>query len=219
MKIISLPRLRLSNLQTLTLRLLEFCKGITQINEQTQKVEACFAPFSESMTKEEASAADKQELDKVRDNLISGFFRDVSAELHFPHELPETVTAVSELHALLQKYGGRMIRQPLDMETATVINLLTEVEQLNLTALNGEGLLRWPPLIKEANNKFIEASNTYISDTVESAELEAASKLAPTLIEAIEDLFKKLYAHVLISEDSQLTKLHTQLEELVESFK
>jgi hypothetical protein len=171
------------------------------------------------MTKDEASASEKYALDKVRDDLISGFFKDIAAESYFPHENQETATVVSELNKIADKYGLEITRLSYNIETATVINMLSDIDKLDLSPLNGDGLLRWPPLIREANDKFVTASNTFVSDTVESAEMAAASKLAPELRKQLEELFKELFAHAVLNKDAEIIKLHTTIDELVDSFK
>ncbi len=47
----------------------------------------------------------------------------------------------------------------------------------------------------------------------------AATKSAPDLIDALEALYTMLFAHIKLTQDSELIKTQAQLKELVDSFR
>ena len=152
MEIITLPRLRNAELQIVCESSLTICQPLTIIQEVREKVEKEFAPFKAGMLKVQASAGDKKNLDKERDRYVLGFFGNVKAEEYFPHEKKAAQNVVAELIKVVNKYGGKITRLPLNEETATIDNMIGEVDKLDLSSLSEANLLRWLPLIVNANN-------------------------------------------------------------------
>ncbi len=74
--------------------------------------------------------------------MLIGFVEDVKAETYFPHEDVASKNAVLELNKVVNKYGGRISRLPLNEETAAIDNLIKEVDKLDLSALETANLMR-----------------------------------------------------------------------------
>ena len=207
----------MAQLQTVGDSSVEICKPIPEVEPAVSLVETALADFKEGMLKDKASAAQKKVLDLIRDRLLSGFMYDVKAEQLFPYEDETEKEALTDLLHIVNKYGTGVGRLPLNEETAVIDNLLTDVEDLELTPLQPSGVLRWIPLLKDANSAFKAASQEYLTDSVRDMEEASASERAPVLVDALEALYAKLFAHIQLSPTESLTKAYAELEELVDS--
>jgi hypothetical protein len=215
MVIIKIPKMKMAQLQTVGDSSIKICEPIPEVEPAVNQVKTALAAFKEGMLKDKASAAKKRELDLIRDKLLSGFMHDVKAEQLFPYEDETEKETLTDLLHLVNKYGARVIRLPQHEETAVIDNLLTNVEELEHSSLQSSGVLRWIPLLKEANNAFKAASQEYLTDSVRDKEEPSASELAPALIDALEALYAMLFAHVRLSPNEIFTKAYAELGELV----
>ena len=89
MKMITLPRLRLAQLQSLTESLLGICNDIPALAKPVEEVSVLFPEFKEAMLKEQASATNKKTRDKSRDGFISGLMYGIESEMCYPHTSQE----------------------------------------------------------------------------------------------------------------------------------
>jgi hypothetical protein len=217
MDIIRIPKMKMAQLQTVGDSSVEICKSIPEVEPAVSQVETALTGFKEGMLKDKASAAKKKESDLIRDRLLSGFMHDVKAEQLFPYKDETEKEALTNLLNLITKYGASISRLPQHEETAVIDNLVTNVEELELAPLQSSGVLRWIPLLKEANNAFKAASQEYLTDSVRDMEEASASERAPALIDALEALYAMLFAHIRISQSESLINAYAKLEELIDS--
>ncbi|TAJ14273.1 hypothetical protein DMA11_06165 [Marinilabiliaceae bacterium JC017] len=217
MEIINLPRLRVKELQTLSENSLSICDGITELKPAIDLVQTTLNAFKRGMLKEQASAANKKELDADRAIYISCFFKNVSAEKHDPTLIPEVRETLERMCQITDKYGTKITRLSYNEETAAVDNLLTELKQIDTQAID-KGVMRWIPLIEKANNDFKAANDAYIAERAKADSIESATSLAPTLQHALEELFTQMFAHAKLSTNEPIRIAYAELETLVKSF-
>jgi uncharacterized cupin superfamily protein len=197
---------------------IEICENIPELTEPLEEVKTVLNPFKEGMRKANVYSTERNLKDKVRDNFTSAFMQCAKGEKDFPYENDEVISAVEGLAAVLEKYSAKVTKLPLDEETAALDNMLAEVDKLNLTALEGRDILRWPAIIKEANEEFKSVSGNFIEDNVQANEILAASKIAPQLRSEIEKLYVKLFSLINIHANEEHIKAYAQLQEIVKSF-
>ena len=219
MDIIRLPRLRISELQTLTESALKICEPLTEVAEFRQKVEDEFANFKEGVLKNYVTTEAKATIDKERDRYNSGFCYEIKAEFNYPYEDTAAIETVKSLRAHYKKYGFKVNRLPLNEETAALDNSMEEAEAIDLTPLANAAIGRWIPLIKEANQRFKVVIGEIIEDSAEAAQLESASVLAPGLVVAIESLIVQIFSAIHIAPTDALAKAYTELDTLVDSYR
>ena len=217
MELLNLPRLRMKELQSVAESTLRICVNITELQPATQQVNTHLEAFKKGMLKEQASAADKKELDKERDRLLSGFMQDLKAEQYFPHQELATVDTLNKVLEITQKYGVRIYKLSYSEESSAIDNILSELEQVDTQALDN-GITRWIPLIKTANNHFKTANSTYISNQVKADVTDSASALAPDLRQALEGIYTLLFAHTKITATEPILNAYRELEILIKSF-
>ncbi len=216
MDIISIPQLKLGQLQSLTESSLSITASLTAVVVERQKVEDAFNTFLEGMKKEGANS-DKSTLDKTRDNLLAGFFFSVKAEEYFPNGDESVAAALKQLRELTESYGFKITRLPYDEETSAIDNLISRVEAIDLTTLGH--VARWLELIKTANENFKEASKDYLEQRVDSAALDSASEAAPVLLTQLENLYTMLFANAKVSVDDAQIRAYSELSELVNTYR
>jgi len=215
LEMLSVPRVRVAQLQSLAEDALTICCNHGQLRAATEKVHALLNDFKAGMQRQPASAAVKAELDKVRDRLISGLFFQIRAEEYFPHESPEDKAHQANLSVLKKKYNSTITNLPLDEQTAAVDNLLDELQTINIAQFANGRVQVWMPLILEANNKFKSAAQGYISETAEATGKPSATAKAPQLMAALNAMFSMMYAYAQVSGDAALLKSYTELQVLV----
>ena len=219
MKLIKTPRLRLAQLQTFTESIIEICIPIPSLAPTLSKITGILNAFKEGMVKGQASAEEKQILDYQRDKLNSGFLTAIDGESNFPHEDEAVKEALAALIETVDKYGFEINRLTNNEETAQIDNMLTDISEINLEPLTSTGILRWIPLIMDANENYKNASGDYNTDRAELASIDAASKLVPELRNSLNGLFSMLYASILLEPTDELNKAYTEIEALVKSSK
>lgn len=218
-ELISVPRMRVAQLQSLAENTLTIGIRHSQLQVAVQKVHAELDGYKAGMLKHSASAAEKAELDKVRDRFATGLFHLIRSEECFPYESSEDKALMSHLTALNKKYSPAITRLPLDEKTASLDNLLSELQILDLSKIANGRIKVWVPLIQNANNKYKSAAQGYISESAETSGIPSASAKAPQLIGALNALYSTMYAHVQISGDVALLKSYNELQMLINAAK
>lgn len=215
MQMITVPKLRMAQLQTFTEGILKTTANLTEVAPQVADVESKLTVFLDGMTKATASS-NKSVLDRTRDELNSGFFKGVESEQMYPHT-PEVASVLRQVVSITSQYGFGLNRLSYDEQTAQTDNMIKELEKLDLTSL--PNITRWLAPIKAANAEFKSISEAYYKDLTAAGETSAASNAAPALTDAINALFTMLFAHVQISGSEALTTAYKELITQVEAFK
>lgn len=215
MKMITVPTLRMAQLQSLSEKAISITENLPEVAPQVAESKALYETFKDGMTREEASS-DKRTLDRTRDNLNSGYFKAVECEQSFPHE-SAVVQVLDRVVKITENYGFGLNRMTYDEQTAQTDNMLKELEALDLSAL--PSLSRWLAPIKDANDNFKKVADEYFQGLNASAETTAASKAALPLTEALNNLFTLLFAHAKVSGSAELTSAYKELITLVGTYK
>ncbi|UOB18673.1 DUF6261 family protein [Abyssalbus ytuae] len=215
MEAISIPQLRLGQLQTLTEQTLELTKGIEQVTTYVAAVEEAFEPFLAGMLKDSAES-DKKPLDTIRDQYLSGLFIGVRSETHYPHDTAQLVV-LEKLQHMADKYGFKISKLPYDEETAAIDNLLAELETVDLQGM--PQLARWIEKIKAANEDFKASSKEYLEGTVRSSATKSATAVAPALVAALDNLYTMLFAYTTVTADETIATAYQELSELVDTYR
>lgn len=219
MELLTLPKLRLNQLQTVSEYCLEICSESTQLEVAVGNVNAQLILFKAGMTKEKASAADKKELDYDRDNLTLNFIKAVKAESNFPYEDTTTIDTINQVLKVINSYGTKVTRLSYNEESAGIDNLVSDLNKIDLTPLADSGLARWIPIIDDANTAFKDAVKEYIGDSVQSNLIDAASTVAPSLIDALDALFSMIYAYLKIEYSEELETAYSKIQILLNSYR
>jgi hypothetical protein len=219
MKLIIVPRLRLTLLQTLTEATIKICKNIFSLSASLVLVEDALNSFKKGMVKDPASAKGKKRLDYHRDEYVTGFMGNVQSEQKFPHQDLALLKVLAELLEVVKKYGLNIKRLRVDQETAAIDNMMADIADLDITPLEPTGLTRWIPVVEQANADYKEAASDFISDTTESANTLAATLQAPQLEDTLEGFYAMAFAQLKMSPTEELSKAYAELETLVDSMK
>ena len=215
-KMIAVPRLRLAELQTLTESTLSIAAPVPVVAEELSALQATFDKFLEGLQKDRA-ASDKATLDKTRDQIISGFLLHVRAEDNFPYDDATFRNTIRNIRRITERYGFAITRLPYNEQSAQVDNMLGELEKIDMTGL--ELLSRWFTPIREANEAFKAAADTFVQDIAATAQQDAASTIAPELLTNLESLFTMMFAHAQVSPTEELTKAYLELSVLVDNYR
>jgi hypothetical protein len=217
-ELLKLPRLRNAQLQVAANGTIEHCKQFSELKEKLEEVNRFFEPFKEGMRKASVIGTERKQKDKVRDDYTSALMNCTIAEKLIPTDDEQVIAALENLTAVLDKYSFSVTRLPLDEETAELDNMLAEIDRLDLSALEGRDILRWPVLIKAANEDFKVVSGDFIEDNVEAKEILAASKIAPDLSHALDKVYVKLFSLINVHEKEEHIKSYLQIQEIIKSF-
>lgn len=215
-KMIAIPRLKLAQLQTLTESTLSIAAPVTVVADQLTALQTTFDKFLEGLQKDRA-ASDKATLDKTRDQLISGFMLHVRAEDSFPYSDEAISNTIRSIRRITERHGFAITRLPYNEQSAQVDNLLGELEKIDMTGL--EVLSRWLTPIREANEAFKTAADTFVQDVAATAQLDAATTIAPDLLTDLESLFTMMFAHAQVSPTDELSKAYLELSVLVDDYR
>ncbi|WP_258097631.1 DUF6261 family protein [Marinoscillum pacificum] len=215
MKMITVPQLRIAQLQTFTEGVLSTTANLSEVSAQVADVQAHFDAFKEGMIRAKA-ISDKPMLDRTRDSLNSGFFKSVEAEQLFPHK-GGAKELLDDLVKITSEYGFRLYRMTYDEQTAQTDNMLKELEGLKLGPL--PAVSRWIAPLKAANDAFKATTVEYFKDVTASGDTEAATSTAPALTDSINKLFTMLFAHVQISGSEALIQAYKELITQVDAYK
>ncbi|MCU4174832.1 DUF6261 family protein [Carboxylicivirga sp. N1Y90] len=213
MELIKLPRVRLNQLHWIAEESIRICSPFTVLVDDIANVTGILGKFTEGQKKPSASAAEKLMLDKKRDRIIMGFLTHIKAEMNFPYTKDQLVY-MNDLFNIKKKYTG-VTRISQTEETAAVDTMLEELNGINAAAFNGNGLKRWILLIKEANDNYKNAIGEYIDNQTDTKVIISASKYAPVLIGALEELYKRMFGHIMVSNEAEMIKAYQNIEVLV----
>ena len=216
MELINLPRLRHKELQSVAESTLRICANISEAQPALAKVNTHLEAFKQGMLKEQASAADKSELDKQRDRLLSGFMQNLKAEKYFPHQDKDVVEVLDQIAQVTRKHGPRITKLSYSEETSAIDNLLTEIGKIDTEVLD-TSITRWIPLIQSTNNDFKSVNSSFISDRAKATNMDSATDLAPLLHESIEGFLTLLFAHTKITATEPILTAYRELEIVIKS--
>lgn len=216
MELIKLPQMRLAQLQSFTDSTLSITTPLPEVSTQVQRIQAAYTEFLKGMTKTNA-ASDKKTLDKTRDLVNAGFFKNVEAEQLFPYSDMPTLSALAKVVNITNKYGFGLNRLPFDEQTAETDNMLNELNGLDLSTL--PTLSRWIAPMTEANNQFRAFTLTYLEDVTTTNSTQAAYLVAKPLEDALNELFTVLFASVVVAKTEPLQQAYAQLITLCDNYK
>ena len=219
MHLISLPRLRMKELQTLAENSIKICQPIEEVKPALQQVESALAAFIQGMLKDKSTGVSKKTLDKRRDYAISGFFNVIKAEKYFPHEDENVVEAIIKLSAIINRFGLDIIRLPYDEETSAVDNMIAEIKEFESYDLLDVSVTRWIPVIEKLNEEFKTASKEFITAKTVLNNRDSATTLAPYLTEALEGLYTMMFAYLKIGNNEAINKAYNEVNTLVDGLK
>lgn len=219
MELLTLPRLRNQQLQTVSEDSFKICNGLPQLEDPLAKLNQKLELFKVGMTKEKASASNKKELDNDRDNLTVNFIKAVFAESQFPYTDQLAVEALNQVVKVVKNYGFKITRLSFNEESAALDNLISDLKKIDFTPLAASGLSRWIPLIEEANKQFKDAVKEYIDSSANTTLVDSATAVAPSLMDALESLYTMLYAHLKLNATKELEMAYAQLQILLNSYR
>lgn len=217
MNLIVIPKMRMNQLQSLAEQCYNICKPIPALADATKELRKEHTSFIESMQKDKASKYDKRISDNNRDAVITGFYGAIRAEQYYPHTDPKTKETLEVLARTAFKYGKSITKLSYNEETATIDNILSELKELDLSPLKNSDLVRWIPLLEEANKDFKKVASDFSKGTSAASFVSAAVKQAPILENALKKLLALMFSHITISQDTQITKAYNEINLLIDS--
>lgn len=218
MELIVLPRLSLNHLQTISEESIKLCEAIPELDAAISKVNEVLDPFKEGMLKESLTAEEKKSMDTERDRFTRGFIKSVRNELLFNHPKENVINALKQLNKVVDKYGLEITRLPLNAETAAIDNLLSDVEQIDISSLNNTGINRWIPKIKDSNDAFKLANRDYNAKATNNNEIDSATSIAPVLRKSVNGLYAMLFGLIMMSPSDELSATYKQLQTLIDTY-
>ncbi len=217
MELLTLPDLRLGQLQTVGESSIDICKDFTELAPELVKVNGSFDTFRQGMLRDKASAEKKRELDLSRDHKVSGFMNVTFEEKKFPNKDEAVLNTHKKLLKIINNYGRKITRLSRAEETAAIDNLLADIAMMDVTPLVPTGIPRWIPEIATANEEYKKAAKEYIDDSTDDDAIKSASSLAPALEDDLDDLYAMLYATIKRTPSKELKKAYAKLEKLIDS--
>lgn len=216
MKLLTLPDLRLGQLQTVGESSIDICKDFTELAPELAKVNASFADFKAGMSRDKTTAEKKRKLDKSRDHKVSGFSNVVFEEKKFPNKDEAILSSLKDLLKIVNNYGRKITRLSRAEETAAIDNMLADIAKIDVTPLIPTGIPRWIPEIAKANEEYKKGAAEYIDGSTEDDVIKSASNLAPALEDDLEELYAMLYATIKRTPSKELKKAYAKLEKLID---
>lgn len=217
MELITLPKMRINQMQAFAEKCITICKPFKALAPAIKAVENVYESFVESMQKDKASEYDKKEFDRKRDAILTGFYGAIRSEKNFPHTDSNAIETLETLVDAAFKYGTKVSKLSYDEETATIDNILSEVKNLDLSALKDTGLSRWIPLLEQTNKDFKDVASKFAKDSSNAAVISAAVKKAPELEVTLEKLFALMFSHITISQHANMIKAYNEISLLRDS--
>lgn len=219
MELLTLPRLRNNQLQTVSDDTIKISVGLPQLESHIPKVKKQIKRFKTGMTKEKLSASDKKKLDSSRDELAACFIRAVKIESHFPHKDENTIATLKRVLDVVDNYGLKMTRLSYDEETAAMDNFIFDLKKIDFAPLANSGLARWIPIIEQSNKQFKDEVYDNIDEDVASSKLASASKVAPDLRDALNEYYSVMFAYLKIQSSPELETAYAQIDILLNSYR
>lgn len=218
MKLLVTPQMQVGKMQMFAEKVLEYCGPHEEVKKPLAAVKTQFDKYREGMRKNPALAKFKRERDKIRDTYVIGFVGALDAELHYPYSNEERETLL-KIEETIDKYGDRIYRLPYDSETASLDNLLTDIEKLDLSVLKNDAVTKWFPVLKEANQQFKDSDSDYLDDLVDAAQIKAASALYNDLKQAVDGLFAILFGYAITGQNPEIAKTYEKLQVFVKAYR
>ena len=212
--LLSIPRLRLMQLHALAESSLDLTAAFAELTEQRTKVQEAYQLFKAGLKKNQASAKEKAQLDHERDALFYGMKYELKGELAYPLHNEVSQNVFKALLSAVHKYGSNLPKLPQNEESMALSSFLDVVK--DIPALENTHIYRWIPLLEEANNAFREASGEYLHNKSTAIDVSSASESAPELKKALEQLYVKMFAHLHVSDNPEMSRSYSQIKILID---
>ena len=151
---------------------------ILQLNPATLKIQLLFnvyqnllMQFDEALEKIVKSSITKEieEQDHLRDGLYRGM-RNYNKAMH-NHFDPNFIKAAEKIQIVINKYGN-LANKPMFDETASIYNILQELQDNYSQEIQLIGLDTWVMKLDDANNKFKTLLHARYDETVQKTTLK-----------------------------------------------
>jgi len=218
MEMITLPPLRNKELQTFTVEAKKISKIVSLLAPSIQKVEDAETLFVEAMLKDKSTNVSKRDLDRTRDSYFSGMLQAIKSERIFPIAEVDKKNALDAVWNIILKHGTDIARLPYNEETAALDNLFIDINALESLSLVSEGITKWFPVVQAANDTFKVASEEFISESALISDTDSATKVAPLLREALQDLLIDLFSYTRVEKTDELKTAYAKMSALVNSY-
>lgn len=213
------PKLKMRELQLYSEGVVPMMQPFQEISDKLLAAQKAMAEFKESMKKLLGNEVDKGELDDRSDAAISALTHGIWAEVAYPHTSDEAIKAQEELKILNKKYGAKIARYSYTLQPATVDLMLEEAKKINLQSLGESSLPKLFQIVEQYNNDFKRGSIEFAKGEAEAKEQEAASTLAPALIDSLNEAIKAMFGHAIVGKNPKLVKAYKELSAFTETFK
>ena len=219
MKHITLPRLRLNQLQSLCETALRVCNPLPGLEVPCEQLQQRYGQFKQSLEKSLVNSS-REAFDVSRDRTISGFEFHVKALRYFPNNSEAVNSALAQLEQLLSQHDPDMRSLPFDEESAAIDNYVADLKKFDFSPLADTQLERWVSAIENENQAFKQASEAWANHKVELEKMASPSAIAPELRRLLSNLFTVLVAMRLIqSGDEALQNAYIAITEQINGFK
>lgn len=213
------PRVSVNELYTLGKASVEICMPFaSDLKDDLPNAKERLKEYELGLQKDKELYVKKTVLDNRRDRPVVGFKYDVKAEEYYPHD-DATKEALRLLKETFNKYGKNMNTLPFDEQTAAEQMFLKEVKQLDLSALNDTSVLKWIPLMEETNREYMRGTLESAGEKADQAAQLSATKLAPQLENALDGLYRRMFANAVLGDNPKIVKAYEKLSVLIDSFK
>lgn len=213
------PKLKMRELQLYTEGVVPMMQPFQELSDEMLAVQKADAEFRGGMRKILNNEVEKSVLDKRSDKAISGLFHAVKAEAAYPHETEEAVAVQKELNELDEKYGAKIAKYSYSLQPATVDLMLEEVKQINLSALGETSVKKLFNIVEQYNADFKRGAIEFAKGEAEAKEQEAASTLAPALIDALNNAFKTMFGYAIVGQNPKLVQAYKEIVAFSDTYK
>lgn len=219
MKFLVTPsRLKISQFQRLAEKVIIKCKPIVVLQSYAEIVEVSLKALIDGVHKEQIKYH-KKLYDYTRDFLGGALYDEVDVELKFPNHPEEVKAEIEKADVILTKYGREVFRKPYDQESIDIDNMLDELLGLNQELLEQTHIVRWIPLLTDANNSFKSISDSKIDDELMNDKVASASAVSTQLKNDLDALFVQLFSQARVTNDPALLEIEEYLTHLIAEMK
>lgn len=211
------PYMRVNQFQTFTEQVLIICNPLTIVAAAVANVDSAYQLLKTALQKD-VSAGDRKSADIYRDKPYRAFLSVIRSEHQYPGTTEEK-SCLTMLDQCVQKYGAAVADLTYDEESAKIDNMIEEIEAMDLTPLQNTGILRWIPVIKDANDAFKALTTAKIEKNADMNEKGAASKICKELTTELDTLFALIFSHQNINPTDELLNAIDKIEVLIESYR